>query len=100
MWQVRGGRKGASLFSDFDTSMLNVCIDLGLVNRSSEFRKNLMQVARGFHDEKFCSSKVGISIRIDKCQNSCHPPARINILVFWKPRTVCVHARSNITNCT
>ena len=44
--QTGGAGKGASLFSDFDISMLTVRINLGLVNRSTEFRKNLMQVAR------------------------------------------------------
>lgn len=43
---IKRAGKGASLFSDFDISMLTVRINLGLVNRSTEFRKNLMQVAR------------------------------------------------------
>lgn len=43
---IKRAGKGASLFSEFDISMLTVRINLGLVNRSTEFRKNLMQVTR------------------------------------------------------
>ena len=46
MWQVRGAGKGASLFSDFDICMLTVRIDLGLVNGSREFPKDLIEVTR------------------------------------------------------
>ncbi len=41
-----GAGKGASLFSDFDISMLTVRINLGLVNGSREFPKDLMEVIR------------------------------------------------------
>jgi hypothetical protein len=42
----RGAGKGASLFLDFDICMLTVRIDLGLVNGSREFPKDLIEVTR------------------------------------------------------
>lgn len=41
----KGDGKGA-YFSDLDIFMLTLHINLGLVNRSREFRKSLMPVAR------------------------------------------------------